>query len=79
MSLARIYSELMYVGAPITKVYPSTELTKGGILVDDTYLIQLTKEQDFPILLNIVAIDGQLTESATFNSVNELIQFIMEN
>lgn len=79
MNLAVIYSMLYDIGAPITEVFPATENTEGGILIDNRYLVQLSKIHNPPILLDIVADDGQISEAAEFGSIKNLIQYIMEN
>lgn len=79
MNLAMIYSALNDVGAPITQVFPASENVEGGILVDGEWLIQLTKDTKEPILLDYVNHDGMIDASSSFNSVDDLLQFIMEN
>lgn len=79
MNLAMIYSELKHIGAPITEVYSATEYTEGGLLVDNTYLVQLSKNSNIPILLDLVTDSGQISEGPAFKSIRDLIQFIMEN
>jgi hypothetical protein len=79
MNLAMIYSALNDVGAPITQVFPATENTEGGILVDGTWLIQLAKNQEEPILLDEICLNGMINVASSFRSVDDLLQFIMEN
>jgi hypothetical protein len=79
MNLAMIYSELNDIGAPITEVFPASENTEGGILVDSRYLVQLSKRHHLPILLDIVSDNGQISEAAEFGSIQDLVQYIMEN
>ena len=77
MNLAMIYSDLLYVGAPITQVLPATELTEGGIVVDNEWVIQLTKSKE--ILLDELRSDDTINPVGSFDTINNLIQFIMEN
>ena len=78
MNLAMIYSALHDIGVPITQVFPATENTKGGILVDKVWLIQITKNQEEPILLDKICFTGMINAVSSFHSVNDLLQFIME-
>jgi hypothetical protein len=77
MNLAMIYSDLMYVGAPITQVFPPTELTEGGLVVNNEWLIQVTKNKE--ILLDELRVDDTINPVSAFSTVDDLIKFIMEN
>jgi len=79
MNLTMIYSALNDIAAPITQVFPATEGIEGGIVIDDTWLIQVSKNSEEPILLDLIDTNGMIHECGSFNSINNLLKFMMEN
>jgi len=79
VNLAMIYSSLMDVGAPITSILPNSDYSNGGLFVDNKYLVQLSKISSQPIILSVVENNGELFDAGSFDSIDTLIQYIMEN
>jgi hypothetical protein len=82
MSLAKLYSDLYDIGAPISNVLPATENTSGALLVNNTWLIQLStnvENKNKPILLDKLDYMGGINQVFEFKSVDDVIKFIMEN
>jgi len=82
MSLAKLYSDLYDIGAPISNVLPATENTSGALLVNNTWLIQLStnvENKNKPILLDKLDYMGGINQVFEFKSIDDVIKFIMEN
>ena len=82
MSLAKLYSDLYDIGAPISNVLPATENTSGALLVNNTWLIQLStnvENKNKPILLDKLDYMGGINQVFEFKSIDDVIKIIMEN
>jgi hypothetical protein len=79
MNLATIYNALNNVGIPITQVFFASENTEDGIIANKIWLIRVAKNQKELILLDEISLSGTINIVSSFTSIDDLLQFVMEN